>query len=193
MRDRQRGHVPRAAGPRAALGPSNPEKTRSGHVEPLTLLAEADARRLLPALPGNSIDLILTDPPYVFRRGSYFRHWFEADLPDTAWPPIFVQLYRVLIRNAHAYVFCDPRTKPIFDAAATLAGFRVRPPLVWDKGTMGLGWTWRPQYEFIAWYSKGSRKGNRRDRGNVLHAPRVRGAYPTEKPVSIHGYRADER
>jgi site-specific DNA-methyltransferase (adenine-specific) len=149
-------------------------------------LIRGDARAVLAGLPTASVDLVVTDPPYHFaaRGQTYFRRWF-SELPDDAWPGVFAHLYRVLRRDTHAYVFCDARTKPIFDAAAAAAGFRVRWPLVWDKLSAGLGWCWRPQYEFIAWYAKGSRAGNYRDRSNILRAARVRGGYPTEKPVAV--------
>lgn len=137
-------------------------------------------------LPAGCVDLVLTDPPYRFARGgTYFRRWF-AELDDDQWPAIFAELHRVLARAAHAYVFCDARAKPIFDQAAQAAGFHVRTPLIWDKLSIGLGGTWRAQYEFIAWYAKGPPlpAGRRSRQGNLLHAPRVRG-YPTEKPVAV--------
>jgi site-specific DNA-methyltransferase (adenine-specific) len=149
-------------------------------------LLEGDARQLLRQLPAGSVDLVVTDPPYRFDRGgTYFRQWF-AELDDDAWPAIFAELYRVLASPAHAYVFCDARVKPIFDQAAATAGFRVRIPLIWDKLAIGLGGTWRSQYEFIAWFAKGPPlpAGRRSTQGNVLRHPRVRG-YPTEKPVRV--------
>jgi site-specific DNA-methyltransferase (adenine-specific) len=151
----------------------------------LVRLVEADARHFLPTLPDGSVDLIVTDPPYHFDRGgTYFRDWFE-ELPDTEWPAILAALYRVLRRDAHAYVFCDRRTHPIFNAAAHAAGFRVRDPLIWNKGSIGPGACWRPQYEFIAWYEKGHRPGNHNNRPNLLTHPRVARGYPTEKPVPL--------
>lgn len=149
-------------------------------------LVEGDARELLAQLPAGAVDLVLTDPPYKFDHGgTWFREWF-AELPDEEWPAIFLELYRVLARSAHAYVFCDARAKPIFDRAAQAAGFVVRPPLIWDKESIGLGYgTWRAQYEFIAWYAKGPALPIRSScQGNVLRAARVRG-YPSEKPVGV--------
>ncbi|MGH2890944.1 MAG: DNA methyltransferase [Solirubrobacteraceae bacterium] len=153
----------------------------------LVRLLQADARRLLPTLPAGAADLIVTDPPYVFDRGgTYFRTWFP-ELADAEWPAVFRELHRVLASPGHAYVFCDARIKPIFDAAAAGAGFQVRIPLIWDKLALGLGATWRSQYESIAWYAKGPPLARGTDHthvGNVLRAPRVRG-YPAEKPVAI--------
>src|SRR5947209_7688781 len=98
----------------------------------LVQLVQADARDFLAALPEESVDLIVTDPPYRFDRGAtYFREWF-AELDDGAWPEIFRDLYRVLRGDAHAYVFCDRRVHALFDTAAAGAGFKVRYPLIWD-------------------------------------------------------------
>jgi len=60
----------------------------------------------------------------------------------------------------------------------------VRAPIVWDKLSIGLGGAWRAQYEFIAWYEKGSPGRASATLGNVRRHARVRG-YPTEKPVSL--------
>jgi site-specific DNA-methyltransferase (adenine-specific) len=152
----------------------------------LVTLIEGDARDLLAGLPDESVDLIVTDPPYEFDRGAtYFREFFQT-LADTAWKPILGELYRVLAADAHCYVLCDRRTQPIFDAAAQEAGFRVQRPLIWDKGSIGLGGgTWRPQHELICFHKKGNRAGNSRSVPDVLHAPRVARGYPTEKPVAL--------
>jgi site-specific DNA-methyltransferase (adenine-specific) len=148
-------------------------------------LVQADAREFLPSLPGGSADLIVTDPPYVFDRGdTYFAEWFE-ELDDEAWPQIFAELHRVLHPNSHAYVFADRRVRPLFESSAQGAGFRAHQALIWDKGSIGLGQSvWRPQHEYICFFSKGSRAGNSKSLGDVLRAPRPRG-YPTEKPLAV--------
>src|SRR5680860_1621666 len=93
---------------------------------------QADARALLAAMAPESVDLIVTDPPYAFARGTtYFREWF-AHLPDEAWPEILRALHRVLRPDRHAYVLCDRRTRELFADAAAAAGFRLAETLVWD-------------------------------------------------------------
>lgn len=143
---------------------------------------------LLAGLPDKSVDLVVTDPPYVFDRGTtYFREWF-ADLPDDAWPGILTELYRVLRADRHTYLICDERSLPVFTKAATGAGFRLVKTLVWNKLVPGLGGgAYRSQREWILFLEKGTRPGNRRDLGDVLSFPRVmtRGHYPTEKPVGL--------
>ena len=151
-------------------------------------LCEGDARTLLAGLADQSVDLVVTDPPYEFDRGTtYFREWF-ADLPDEVWPAILLELYRVLRADRHAYVICDERSKAVFADAATCAGFRLAKTLIWNKVVPGLGGgAYRSQREWILFLEKGRRPGNRRDLGDVLSFPRVmtRGHYPTEKPVGL--------
>jgi len=154
----------------------------------LVRLYEGDARAFLAGLADESVDLILTDPPYEFDRGgTYFRDWF-ADLPDDAWPEVLAECYRVLRDDRHAYVICDRRTEEVFIAAAVAAGFRYLRRIIWNKGTPALGQgVYRSQYEVVLLFSKGTRPGNSRHSGDVLTFPRVmtRGHYPTEKPVGL--------
>ncbi len=151
-------------------------------------LHQADARTFLAGLADESVDLVVTDPPYVFDRGTtYFRDWF-SDLPDEAWPEVLAECYRVLRNDRHAYVICDRRTETVFSEAAVAAGLRHLQTLVWDKVTPGLGGgLFRIQQERIVVLSKGTRAGNSRGLGDVLRFHRVmtRGHYPTEKPVAL--------
>jgi len=156
-----------------------------GESRGLVRLVQADAREFLASLPDESVGLIVTDPPYL----SDFASGPDGDrfpqLPDSAWEEIFAELYRVLAQDSHAYVFADRRIRPIFEAAAEAARFRTHHALIWDKRSIGLGHgVWRPQHEFVCFFSKGSRRGNSKSCGDVLYAPRPRG-YPTEKPVKV--------
>ncbi len=163
-------------------------RARKGHARrrKLVTLVQADARELLAALPDGSVDLILTDPPYhLDRGGEYFRTWFQ-ELPDEAWPETLDGIHRVLREDCHCYLFCDRRTQPLFDDAARMAGFRVHPPLIWNKGSIGLGsGCWRPQHELIAFYEKGHRPGNSRRESDLISHPRITRGYPTEKPIPV--------
>jgi site-specific DNA-methyltransferase (adenine-specific) len=150
----------------------------------LVRLLQADARRWLRSLPAESVDLIVTDPPYQFGGRRLFKRWFD-EIDDQEWLDIVAELYRVLRADAHLYLFCNARTKPIFDEAAAKAGFRVKTPLIWDKQSIGLGRGWRSQYEFICLYEKGHRALRDNTQPNVLAARRVAGGYPTEKPVTV--------
>ena len=152
----------------------------------LVRLVEADARLFLAGLPSESVDLIVTDPPYHLARGTtHFRNWF-AELPDEAWSAVLAELHRVLRRDRHAYVFCDRRIHPLLERVAHDAGFRVHPPLIWDKDRLGLGsGPWRSSYELILFLEKGRRAGNHKTLRNILRARAPIRRYPTEKPVEV--------
>jgi len=152
----------------------------------LVRLVEGDALSLLGGMGSESVDLVITDPHYQFARGStYFRTWF-AMLPDSAWPGVRKQLYRVLRHDRHAYGGCDRHSQPVFTAAATSAGFRIAATLVWGKMSPGLGrGAYRAQHELVLHLEKGHRAPNRRDLGDVLRFPRVVRGYPTEKPIGL--------
>ena len=156
-----------------------------GEKRGLVRLVQADARELLAGLPDESVDLIVTDPPYVSEFASAPDGDRFPQLPDDAWKGIFAELYRVLAQDSHAYVFADRRIRSIFEAAADSVRMRLKHTLIWDKGSIGPGHgVWRPQHEYILFFSKGSRQGNSKSLGDVLYAPRPRG-YPTEKPVKV--------
>jgi len=71
--------------------------------------------------------------------------------------------------------------KPIGEAA----GFKFWKPLIWDKRTIGMGYHYRARYETILFFEKGKRRLNDLAVPDVIEAPRVRGGYPTEKPVEV--------
>jgi site-specific DNA-methyltransferase (adenine-specific) len=180
-----RGRPPRYCG--SACRQAAYRRRRDGEQKRgLVRLYEGDAREFLAGLPDESVDLIVTDPPYVFDRGgSRHRQWFDASIGDSQWPEVFAELYRVLAVNCHAYVFADRRVFDVFQAAAIEAGFRSHTPIVWDKITIGLGHLYRAQHEWIGVIEKGSRPGNFKNLGDVQRARRVVGGYPTEKPVEL--------
>ncbi len=161
-------------------------------------LAQLDAVEWLKSLPGASVDLLITDPPYE----SLEKHravgtttrlkvssassnpWFTV-FPNTRFAELFREVYRVLARNSHFYLMCDQETAFIAKPIAEGAGFKFWKPLIWDKCTIGMGYHYRARYEFVLFFEKGKRKLNDLGIADVLTAPRVRGGYPAEKPVAL--------
>jgi site-specific DNA-methyltransferase (adenine-specific) len=161
-------------------------------------LAQLDAVVWLRSLASASVDLLITDPPYE----SLEKHravgtttrlkisagssnpWFTV-FPNARFAELFVEVERVLKRNAHFYLMCDPETAFIAKPIAERAGFKFWKPLVWDKCTIGMGYHYRARYEFVLFFEKGKRKLNDLGIADVLTAPRVRGGYPAEKPVQL--------
>jgi site-specific DNA-methyltransferase (adenine-specific) len=161
-------------------------------------LSQMDAVDFLRSLPSESIDLLVTDPPYE----SLEKHravgtttrlkvsaassnaWFQV-FPNTRFPELFAEVYRVLKRHSHFYLMCDPETAFIAKPVAEEAGFRFWKPLVWDKRSIGMGYHYRARYEFILFFEKGKRRLKNLGTADIIEAPRIRGGYPAEKPVSL--------
>jgi site-specific DNA-methyltransferase (adenine-specific) len=160
--------------------------------------SQGDALPWLASLPSSSVDLVITDPPYeslekhrsvgtttrlkVSKSSS--NEWFEV-IPNSAFPALFTQIYRVLRRNSHFYLFCDQETMFVAKPAAEAAGFKFWKPLVWDKMRIGMGYHYRARYEFILFFEKGKRRLADLGIPDVLQSVRVHGGYPTEKPVDL--------
>ena len=161
-------------------------------------LAQLDAVQWLRTLPSDSLNLVVTDPPYE----SLEKHravgtttrlkvsagssnpWFTV-FPNARFPDLFAEVYRVLKRNSHFYLMCDQETAFIAKPLAEAAGFKFWKPLVWDKATIGMGYHYRARYEFVLFFEKGKRKLNDLGIADVINVPRVRGGYPAEKPAAL--------
>lgn len=86
-------------------------------------LHQKDGFEWLESLPNESVDAIITDPPYESlekhrARGTTTRlkeskksknKWFSV-IPNTRLPALFQQCYRVMKPNTHLYLFCDSDT-----------------------------------------------------------------------------------
>ena len=102
-----------------------------------------DCRELLPHLKPESIDAVLTDPPYGIRYQSKQRK-LQPDLPAAIQGDESLNALRdalplmdpLLKTDRHAYVFAAPMK--IGEALEAIAEYwRVKNVLVWDKGNAG--------------------------------------------------------
>lgn len=157
-------------------------------------LLQADAVEAMRALAPASVDLIVTDPAYeslekhrAVGTTTRLKHSWFSIFPNARFGELFVELYRVLRRHSHLYVFCDWDTAVVMKPAGEAAGFRCWKPLIWDKKSMGMGYHYRGRYEMILFFEKGKRKLNDLSIPDVLPFKRIRGrgAYPTQKPVEL--------
>jgi len=165
-----------------------------------------EALATLKAMPDNSVDTILTDPPFSsggrrenarslrtsMTRGTEDDAWIAGDAMSTngfLWTmrEIGWQARRVLKPGGHLLAFIDWRMSATLSAALESADLRQHPTLVWDKTYFGMGAIFRNQHEFIIHMSNGKPlPPQRRDVGNVLACKPIRGGtHPTEKPVEL--------
>ncbi|MEE2000367.1 site-specific DNA-methyltransferase [Alkalimonas sp. MEB108] len=157
-----------------------------------------DAVEWLSNLADESIDLFITDPPYeslekhrkigtttrLKKSKSSSNEWFNI-FPNKRFEELFIEIYRVLKRNSHFYLFCDQETMFIAKPLAEKAGFKFWKPIVWDKCSIGMGYHYRARYEFILFFEKGKRKLNDLSVPDILEFKRIWQGYPTEKPVGL--------
>jgi site-specific DNA-methyltransferase (adenine-specific) len=161
-------------------------------------LSAKDAVAWLQEQPPESVDLVITDPAYeslekhrAVGTTTRLKHskassndWFKI-FPNSRFPELLPEIYRVLRNDSHFYLFCDPETMFVVKPEAERAGFRFWKPLVWDKRTIGMGYHYRARYEFILFFEKGKRRLNDLGVADVISARRIHGGYPAEKPVAV--------
>jgi len=125
------------------------------------LLLHADSLALLPELPADSVEAIITDPPYGIGFGG--EAWDAGKLTDAAtfqdWTSAWAaEALRVLKPGGWLAAFGTPRTAHRLVAGVEDAGFEIRDQLLWlyaqgvpksHRRTDGLGSTLKPAYESI--------------------------------------------
>jgi site-specific DNA-methyltransferase (adenine-specific) len=161
-------------------------------------LDHRDAVEWLRAIADESVDLAITDPPYeslekhravgtttrLKHSKSSSNDWFQI-FPNSRFPELFAELYRVLKRDTHLYLFCDPETAFVAKPIGEAAGFKFWKPIVWSKLAKGMGYHYRASYEFILFFEKGKRMLHDLGQGDVIECKRIRNGYPTEKPAEV--------
>lgn len=157
-----------------------------------------DAVNWLSTLADASVDLLVTDPPYESlekhrKIGTTTRlkvsksssnQWFEI-FPNKRFEVLLKEIFRVLKKNSHFYLFCDQETMFEIKPIAERVGFKFWKPIVWDKVTIGMGYHYRSRYEYILFFEKGKKKLNNLGIPDILEYKRVYRGYPTEKPVGL--------
>jgi site-specific DNA-methyltransferase (adenine-specific) len=98
---------------------------------------------ILPLLPDESIDLVLSDPPYGISfhgrkkaKNALTPQFFQND-SDLEWLDKWVlEIHRVLKPDRHAYIFCSWHNVDRFKRALE-AHFKIKNILVWHKNHWG--------------------------------------------------------
>lgn len=156
-------------------------------------IIQGDCREILRELPAESVDLLLTDPPYGMRYRPHGARPIVGD-DDLSWfRPFIREAYRVLKPNTHAYLFCNEYELATFRAEMAEAGFKVKRLLVWvkDQNSAGdLRGDYANRTEYLLFGHKGRRLLTGRRDANVLSFKRAgrKREHPTEKPSAILKY-----
>ena len=112
-------------------------------------ILKGDCLDRLKELPDNSVDSVVTDPPYGLSKepdivevltkwingepydhgqGGFMGKRWDSFVPH---PDIWREVYRVLKPGGHALVFAGTRTQDLMTIALRLAGFEVRDVIEW--------------------------------------------------------------
>lgn len=94
-----------------------------------------DCLKILSTLPDNSVDLILTDPPYFKVKGeAWDNQWKDVDKFLDWLDSVTTELFRVLKPSGSLYIFCSPK---LANAVERVVGehFTVLNNVRWIKNT----------------------------------------------------------
>ena len=149
-------------------------------------IIHGDCIAVMKNIPSQSVDLVVTDPPYLVRYQSRDGRGITND-DNGAWLiPAFAEVYRVLKDNTFCVCFFGYYQVDKFLYAWRKAGFRILDHLVWKKNYASSTGMVRRFHEAAYLLGKGSAPRPQtvlpsvldwKYAGNTLH--------PTQKPVMV--------
>ena len=168
-------------------------------------LWQGDCLEYMRTLEDESIDLIVTDPPYpttsrgnagnsggmlqkeINKKGKVFEH---NNIDCTEYAPEF---YRVLKEGSHCYVMTNHINLIKMLNVFTDCGFHFIKSLIWNKGNKIMGQYYMSQFEYILFFRKGyGKKINNCGTADILSVPNKKtkdesgkNIHDTEKPVEL--------
>lgn len=158
-------------------------------------------------VPDNSIDLIVTDPPYkttkrgiskstttgglvrseLGKQGKIFKH---NDIKMSDYMP---ELFRILKEGSHFYIMTNHKNLYEMLTVGQGVGFHFTKSLIWNKGNKIMGQAYMSQFEYILFFRKGKFKRiNHCGTADILDVPNKKtkgedgkNLHDTEKPVEL--------
>ena len=170
-------------------------------------LYNGDCLEVMDNIADESIDLIITDPPYkttkrgiskktttgglvrseLGKQGKIFKH------NDIKPQEYISELYRVLKEGSHCYIMTNHVNLQEILNTATECGFHFIKSLIWDKGNKIMGQCYMSQFEYILFFRKGKHKKiNNCGTSDILSIPNKKtkdengkNLHDVEKPVNL--------
>ena len=102
-------------------------------MNPVNQIIQGDCVQVLKSLPGNSVDLVVTDPPYLANYRDRDGRTVRNDGGAGEFLGAFSDLYRVLKANSFCVCFYGWNRVDEFFGAWRRAGFRPAGHIVWKK------------------------------------------------------------
>ena len=168
-------------------------------------IKQGDCLQLMKEIDNESIDLIVTDPPYkttsrgnagnsggmlqkkINMNGKVFKY---NDIKPYQYIPEF---YRILKNGSHCYIMTNHVNLQSILNCATDCGFKFIKSLIWDKGNKIMGQYYMSQFEYILFFRKGKGvKINNCGTSDIIRIPNKKqkgkdgkNLHDTEKPVEL--------
>ena len=162
-------------------------------------LFQGDCLEFMKNIPDNSIDLIITDPPYrTTQRGNFggtggiFKEelnmkgkvFIHNDIKISDWAS---ELYRILKESGHCYIMCNNVNLSNYLIQIKKAKFNIFKTLIWKKDNCITNQYYMDSHEYIIFGRKGKAiKINNCGTKSVLEIPNPKNKkHPVEKPVEL--------
>ncbi|MBO7240212.1 MAG: hypothetical protein J6V23_07000 [Bacteroidaceae bacterium] len=164
-------------------------------------LWQGDCIDVIKNIPDNSIDLVVTDPPYKIVQGGCTNKAVKLSGADnknlssgtvfnnneikfSQWIPL---LFQKLKNGTHCYIMCNDRNLREILNVGEKAGFKLQNVLVWKKTKHTPNRYYLKNCEFIVMFRKGSARNiNEMGTFSVLEVANVKKKqHPSEKPVKL--------
>lgn len=164
----------------------------------LDIIHKTDCIAFMRQLPSESVDLIVTDPPYLMnyktrRRKNKSDKFCSAIIGDTSEELIATYIkecYRILKNNSACYMFCNAN-KVEFFITELQKYFNIKNIIVWVKNIHTAGdlvAQYGKRHEFIFYVNKGRspiRNGRISDVWEFDKVPSSRLLHQNQKPVEL--------
>ena len=162
-------------------------------------IMQGDCLKFMKEMSSNSIDLVVTDPPYrTTSRGSFGgtggilkdelnmkgKVFFHNDIKISDW---INEIYRVLKDGSHCYIMYNNVNLYEYLNEIKKAKFNIFKVLIWKKDNCITNMYYMDSHEYIIFCRKGKAvKINNCGTKSVLEVPNVKKkTHPTEKPVEL--------
>lgn len=165
----------------------------------LDVIYNEDCIEGMKKIPDESIDLIVTDPPYLMKYKTNYRkdkhHKFCSEIAgddDQELINTYIkECYRIMKNDSACYMFCNSNKVDVFKRQLEKVGFNIKNMIVWVKNNWTAGdlkASYGKQYELILYVNKGRRFINGSRLTDVWGFPRVSGSkqlHQNQKPVEL--------
>ena len=150
-------------------------------------------------IPDNTIDLIVTDPPYLMKYKTNYRknkeHKFCSEIKNDDNEDLIAnyikECYRILKDNTAMYMFCNSNKVDFFKQQLEATGFVIKNMIIWVKNNWTAGdlmAQYGKQYEIIFYVNKGRCPIRGKRLTDVWEFPRVSGKaqlHQNQKPIEL--------